>query len=175
MNKSHKSITIVQLTELNELELEELSQLLIAVVEDGASVGFLPPLSHEDAANYWRTVLGTGTFLWAAYLKDELIGTVQLHLTMKPNGMHRAEIAKLLVRPDQRRKGVARQLMNTAHEQAAAENRNLLVLDTREGDPSNLLYQSLGYLEAGRIPHFAMSADGELETTVIYYRYTHKI
>lgn len=168
-------VMIVQLTELNEQELEGLSQLLIAIVDDGASVGFLPPLSREDAANYWRTVLGSGTFLWAAYHNDELIGTVQLHLTMKPNGMHRAEIAKLLVQPDQRRKGIARQLMNTAHERATAENRSLLVLDTRDGDPSNLLYQSLGYLEAGRIPQFAKSADGELETTVIYYRYTHKI
>jgi hypothetical protein len=60
--------------------------------------------------------------------------------------------------------------MKAAEERARAESRSLLVLDTREGDPSNLLYTSLGYIEAGRIPGYARSANGELHTTLYYYK-----
>ncbi|MNW08796.1 hypothetical protein D3C71_2056450 [compost metagenome] len=60
--------------------------------------------------------------------------------------------------------------METAEQAAAAADRTLLVLDTREGDPSNLLYQSRGFTEAGRIPNFALSAQGGKDTTVIYYK-----
>ncbi|MNY69824.1 Acetyltransferase [compost metagenome] len=65
---------------------------------------------------------------------------------------------------------MARLLMNTLEEAARREGRTLLVLDTREGDPSNDLYKSLGYIEAGRIPEFAQSAGGALDATVFYYK-----
>ena len=60
--------------------------------------------------------------------------------------------------------------MEEAEEIAIVEGRSLLVLDTREGDPSNFLYTSLGYNEAGRIPYYAKSADGQLDSTVLYYK-----
>jgi ribosomal protein S18 acetylase RimI-like enzyme len=100
----------------------------------------------------------------------KIAGTVQLHLCKKPNGTHRAEVAKLMTHPDYRKKGIARQLMQDIEIRAKQEYRSLLVLDTREGDPSNLLYQSIGYMEAGRIPNFAQSETGELDTTVLYYK-----
>ncbi|MCR2805558.1 GNAT family N-acetyltransferase [Paenibacillus soyae] len=167
-----ETVTIVELTFINEQQLDDLSRLLLDVVEDGASIGFLPPLSLEEAASYWKSVIEPGTILWAAYLGGQLAGSVQLQLAMKRNAAHRAEIAKLMVHPYKRRNGIARKLMNAAHDRAIAERRTLLVLDTRAGDPSNLLYQSLGYKEAGQIPRFARSASGELDATVIYYRET---
>ncbi|MEC2554350.1 GNAT family N-acetyltransferase, partial [Bacillus tropicus] len=39
-----------------------------------------------------------------------------------------------------------------------------------EGDPSNRLYQSLDYQEAGKIPEYAISPNGSLDSTVIYYK-----
>lgn len=167
-----ETVTIVELTELTEQQIHDLSRLLADVVEDGASIGFLPPLGFTEASSYWRNVIEPGTLLWAAYLGEQLAGTVQLHLAKKRNASHRAEIAKLMVHPDQRRYGIARKLMNAAHERAITENRTLLILDTRAGDPSNLLYQSLGYMEAGQIPRFARSASGELDASVFYYRET---
>lgn len=44
------------------------------------------------------------------------------------------------------------------------------MLDTREGDLSNRLYKSLGYQEVGKIPGFAISPNGDLDATVIYYK-----
>ncbi|MCS7458895.1 GNAT family N-acetyltransferase [Paenibacillus doosanensis] len=149
---------------------EDLSQLLVEVVEDGASVGFLPPLSREEANSYWNGVLQPGILLWAAVMDDAAVGTVQLQLAQKANASHRAEIAKLMVHPLARRKGIAKALMHAAENRAREEGRSLLVLDTREGDASNRLYLSMGYIEAGRIPGYARSADGRLDGTVLYYK-----
>ncbi|NHM29039.1 GNAT family N-acetyltransferase [Neobacillus terrae] len=150
--------------------MDELSEMLIKVVEDGASIGFLPPLNLKDAKAYWETVNGDGVLLFTAKIDDAIAGSVQLHLNSKQNGSHRAEIAKLMTHPNYRRKGLARLLMEKAEERAREENRTLLVLDTREGDPSNLLYRSLGYIEAGRIPQYAKSSNGELDASVFYYK-----
>lgn len=75
-----------------------------------------------------------------------------------------------MVHPHARRLGIARKLMDIAEKTAVQDGRSLIVLDTREGAPSNILYRSLGYLEAGRIPQYAKSANGQLHATVIYYK-----
>lgn len=154
-----------------EEQLEELSELLIQVVEDGASIGFLPPLSQSEARVYWQNVINPDVILFVAIQNDEIAGSIQLHLCSKQNGTHRAEIAKLMTHPNYRRHGIGRQLMQQAEERAKQEGRSLLVLDTREGDPSNLLYASMGYTQAGRIPHYAQSASGELHATIFYYKH----
>ncbi|HWL13336.1 MAG TPA: GNAT family N-acetyltransferase [Ureibacillus sp.] len=153
-----------------EAHIDELSELLVKVVDDGASIGFLPPLSYSEAANYWKEVVQPNVYLFVAKLNNQIAGSIQLHLSTKQNGRHRAEIAKLMTHPAFRRKGIGRILMQTAEEVAMKEGRMLLVLDTREGDPSNLLYNSIGYIEAGKIPHFAKSANGELHSTIFYYK-----
>ncbi|MEC2072448.1 GNAT family N-acetyltransferase [Alkalihalophilus marmarensis] len=150
--------------------VDELSKLLVKVVEDEASLGFLPPLQLSDANKYWMNVLSPEVLLFVAKINNQIVGSVQLQLCTKQNGAHRAEIAKLMTDPNYRRSGIARSLMNRAEEIAKLEGRSLLVLDTREGDPSNLLYSSIGYIQAGKIPHYARSANGELHSTVLYYK-----
>ncbi|OKP83590.1 GCN5 family acetyltransferase [Paenibacillus sp. P3E] len=164
-------ITIAQLEELQPEILQQLNKLIIDVVENGASIGFLPPLGAEEAGTYWQGVLAPGIMLWVAMEGESIVGTVQLHPVIKPNAPHRAEIAKLMVHPEHRRKGIARLLMDSAEQAAAANGRTLLVLDTREGDPSNLLYQSRGFVEAGKIPDYVISGDGKMSATVIYYKH----
>jgi ribosomal protein S18 acetylase RimI-like enzyme len=151
-------------------KIDEFSELLIKVVEDGASIGFLPPLEISMAKNYWEAVIQPDVILYIATINNKIAGSVQLHLCTKQNGSHRAEIAKLLTHPDYRRLGIARKLMQKAEERAKQEERSLLVLDTREGDVSNHLYTSLGYVEVGIIPNFARSASGGFDTTVLYYK-----
>ena len=48
--------------------------------------------------------------------------------------------------------------------------RTTLVLDTREGDPSEALYAGVGWVRAGVIPRFAESAGGGLDGTALYYK-----
>lgn len=164
-----RSIVIEEIKRLDE-DIEELSELLKTVVNDGASIGFLPPLEQKEATNYWQTVLAPEVILYVAKINKEVAGSIQLHLVTKPNGIHRAEICKLMTHPNFRRNGIGRSLMQKAEERAKQENRSLLVLDTREGDPSNRLYKSLDYQESGKIPGYAISPNGELDATVIYYK-----
>ncbi|MBP2002756.1 ribosomal protein S18 acetylase RimI-like enzyme [Paenibacillus shirakamiensis] len=166
----HSSITFAELSKLTPEVTVQLSSLLIEVVDQDASLGFLPPLGIDEARTYWEGVLTPEVRLWVAIKDDHILGTIQLHLVMKPNGRHRAEIAKLMVHPSGRREGIARTLMLLAEENARACNRTLLVLDTRAGDPSNFLYQSLNYIAAGSIPNYARSEKGQLDATVIYYK-----
>lgn len=163
------SVKIEQVLSADEY-IEELSDLLIQTVEDGASIGFLPSLQISEARAYWKNALNPGVILLVAKIDHYIVGSIQLHLSTKQNGSHRAEIAKLMTNTNYRRMGIGRQLMMEAEERAKLEGRTLIVLDTREGDPSNLLYSAMGYTEAGKIPYYAESANGELHATVFYYK-----
>lgn len=165
-----EEISIELMDTLSDSELRQLSEMLIEVVNDGASIGFLPPLTEEEARAYFESVIDQSTLLLVAKFKKVIVGSIQLQLATKPNASHRSEIAKLMTHPKFRRKGIGRLLMNKAEELARENSRSLIILDTREDDPSNILYSSLNYIEAGRIPKYAMSANGQLETTVYYYK-----
>lgn len=163
----------MQIREVSQIDtalLSQLAALLVAVVADGASVGFLPPMEMAEAERFWLSIPGPHVRLWVLEEEGRVAGTVQLQLSPKPNAAHRAEVAKLLVHPNARRRGYGRRLM--LHLEAAARRlgRTLLVLDTREGDPSNDLYLSLGYQVYGRVPGYARSADGALDPCLFYYK-----
>ncbi len=156
--------------ELTAGEIDQLADLLAAVVADGASIGFLASPARAEAARYWLGVLSPGVQLLLAEADGQIVGAVQLQAASSANGRHRGEVAKLMVSPDHRRQGIGRRLMEALEAAALRDGRWLLVLDTREGDPSNALYRSLGYVEVGRIPRYARSRDGGLAATVHYYK-----
>lgn len=148
--------------------------LLQDAVESGASVGFLPPLDTATAQRYWDAICDDVVerlrVLLVAREDNTIIGAVQLELAQKPGEQHRAQMKKLMVLRSARRRGVARALLAAVEEEARREGRSLLILDTREGEPAERLYQACGYTFVGRIPKYARSADGSLHTAVIYYR-----
>ncbi len=153
---------------------DDLIALLQDAVDSGASVGFLPPLGREDASDYWRAIfneMATGKHLVLGAIDgDRLVGSAQLELASKPNALHRAEVQRVLVHRSVRRQGIAERLMQKVEQLARERARSLLVLDTRQGDPAELLYQKLGYTVAGVIPGYARSANGELDASVFYYK-----
>lgn len=155
---------------LDATQLAQLTELLVTVVEQGASVGYLPPLDPAEARAYWQGVIHPGNVLLLAERDGGIVGTAQLELAMRLNGRHRAEVNKVLVHPDAQRQGIGRALMHAIEAAARDEGRTLLHLDTREGDGSNDLYRRCGYVEVGRIPAWARSADGTLAATVYYYK-----
>ncbi|MBL8212993.1 MAG: GNAT family N-acetyltransferase [Bryobacterales bacterium] len=166
---------IYRLTPEMIMELvEPLSHLLWDAVDSGASIGFLPPVDPVESLRYWdsvRIAVYEGSRVLLAYIEDdEMVGTVQLDLAMRKNALHRAEVMKLMVHRNGRRRGVATALMNEVEKVAREMGRTLLVLDTRRGDESEKLYRKLGYLEAGEIPRYARSADGTLHATVILFK-----
>jgi len=155
-------------------ELSKLTSLLQNAVTNGASIGFLLPLSDEEALAYWQDVAeaieSPYRIMLIAKVDDELAGTVQLDLASRANGSHRAEIIKLMVHTSFRKQGIAQALMNAIEAEAKPAGRTTLVLDTREGDPSQELYTKLGYHRAGTIPEYARSVNGQLDATVFMYK-----
>jgi GNAT superfamily N-acetyltransferase len=148
--------------------------LLQDAVDSGASVGFLPPLADGEAAAYWVEVVealaGGSRILLSAAIDGHVVGAVQLDLARKPNARHRAEVMKLMVHRNARRRGIGQALMLAAEAEARSLGRTLLVLDTRRGDPSEVLYEKLGYQRAGVIPDYACCSDGQLHDTVFFYK-----
>jgi len=171
------SLTIATLTAAETLALlPQLAVLLQDAVNNGAALGFLAPVTTDAATAYWQQVageVGAGQRVLLVARRpgtDEVLGTVQLDLANRPNGLHRAEVAKMMVHTSARRAGIGRQLLQALEAQARQLGRSTLVLDTREGDGAEQLYQSVGYQHAGRIPDYARSSDGTLHATVLYYK-----
>jgi ribosomal protein S18 acetylase RimI-like enzyme len=167
---SQPAPSVRRVDRLSSGDLDDLAALLVSCVADGASLGFHAPLAADTARNWWAEVPRDGVILLFAERDGHVVGTVQLQPAESENGAHRGEVAKLLVHPDSRRRGIARALMMTLEDEARTAGKTLLVLDTREGDPSNDLYRALGYREAGRIPGWARDAAGTPSATVFWYK-----
>jgi GNAT superfamily N-acetyltransferase len=151
-----------------------LTDLLVACVADGASLTYLAPLSPAAAQVYWKQVssqvaLGKCVLL-TAWLDGEMVGTVQLLLDMPENAPMRAEVAKLMVAPQARGRGVGRALMRRAEQAARGTGRRVLVLDTRAGTPAAALYASLGWTQLGTIPAFELGPDRQPADVVFFWK-----
>jgi len=159
---------------LGESDVDELTDLLLDVVDGGASVSFMAGLTRDDAREWWRRTFagadGRAIILAARDAEGGIVGSVQLHPAWAPNQPHRADVAKLLVHRRVRRQGLARALMAELESRAARSGFTLLVLDTCQGTPAEALYRGLGWREVGVIPHFALTPDGGNCDTVFFYK-----
>lgn len=151
-----------------------LCDILIEVVADGGSVGFMHPLAPETAGAFWDRALAAGArgerVVLGAWDGEVLAGTVTLLLDCPPNQPHRAEIAKLMTRLTHRGRGVATSLMRAAEALAVQRGRSLLVLDTAVEDGAAALYDRLGFIRAGVVPDYALKPHGGLTGTIIYWK-----
>lgn len=152
----------------------ELADLLLDAVTHGASVGYEMPITHEIAASYFhglRTSLAEGErLLWIARDQQGIVGSVQLELCQKGNGLNRAEVQKLLVHSRARRQGIGRKLLSVLERTAFELNRGLLHLDTQAGSPAEAFYRTQGYRYLGEIPDYASTPEGCYHPTAIYYK-----
>ncbi len=156
--------------------LPDLTEILHACVRNGASVSFIEPFDADDARAFWQdkvfaSVRDGGTLLMVARSGETIVGTVQLQIAMPPNQAHRGEVAKLLVHPDYRKRGIATLLMEMLEREARTLRKSLITLDTRSGDQAEPLYIMLNYNIAGRIPNFARATDSDrLDSTTYMYK-----
>ncbi|MER7969721.1 GNAT family N-acetyltransferase [Streptomyces sp. NPDC096080] len=155
--------------------VETLADLLVDTVDGGASVGFLAPLDHATALAWWREraegVAAGRLAVWVA--EDDghrVLGTVGLDFPGRPNGVHRAEVVKLMVHRDARGRGLGRTLLAAAEESAASTGITLLHLDTETESPAERFYDAAGWTRAGVVPDYAAAPDGVLRPTSIYYK-----
>lgn len=172
--------TDIILTELSETDAErnipQLGELLHSCVHAGASINFVLPFTISESENFWRMKvlpgIRTGTrILWVARHQEDLAGAVQLDCDTPPNQPHRAEVAKLMVHPRFRRRGIAKRLMVNLEDHARTLGRTLITLDTRTGDSAEPLYTAMGYETAGMIPGYCRDPfEDRLDSTTFMYK-----
>lgn len=161
--------------------LPALAQLLQACVAGGASIGWVHPPADDEALAFWQRCLQAAAagqrLMWLALADPTdtrtVLGTAQLVLDMPPNGRHRADIVKVMVHPQARRRGLARALMLQAEAAARADGRSLIVLDTLVGCDAERLYTRLGYQSGGHIPHYARTGALQVEPTHVMFKRLH--
>jgi ribosomal protein S18 acetylase RimI-like enzyme len=154
--------------------LDGLAAVLADCVVGGASVSYMAPFSQDEARaafEAWAHDVDAGArVILAALHGREVVGTVQVVMATAPNQPHRADIAKLLVHRNARRRGIAEQLMASAETEARKEGRTLLVLDAVTDGDAARLYDRLGWTTVGVIPTYALYPDGRPCDTTVFYK-----
>jgi GNAT superfamily N-acetyltransferase len=154
-----------------------LADLLVDAVAGGASLGFLAPLGHAEAATWWQSkaaaVDAGDLVVWVA---DSVVdaaggdcqGTVSLSFDRIANGRHRSHVSKLMVHRGARGRGLGRALLDTAEQAAAAAGSTLLLLDTETGSPAEHLYRRAGWTSYGVVPRYASDPSGALRDCTFF-------
>lgn len=149
-----------------------LAELFIATVDEGASLGFIPPVAPTAALAFWRSLgpeLQAGSrLLIGAFCDGRIVGSGQLLLPSLPNARHRAEVQKLFVARSLRGSGVGASLMSALHGCARQRGRSLVLLNARR-EVAERFYKPLGYSEIGVIPGYSVGSRGERIDTVSLY------
>jgi GNAT superfamily N-acetyltransferase len=169
------SFSIQRLQSLSSQDIQELADVLIDVVEGGASVGFMLPLARQRALQFWQmvavdTAKGERGVLVARDAQGVIVGTSQLILAMPDNQPHRADLAKMQVHRRARKQGLAQQLLQAAEGWARELGKSVLVLDTVSGSDASRVYERAGWQKVGEIPNYALWPQGGLCPTTYYYR-----
>ena len=154
--------------------ISDLVDVFTDAVNGGSPLGFLPPITRDEARDYWISLfpeLATGSRLvFVAFNGDRVVGSGQLVLSQRTNSPHRAEVQRLFVARALRGQGVGKLLMYALHDTAREHGRSLISLSTRRGEPAEEFYKRLGYVEAGVIPGWTIGPAGERYDHVTLYR-----
>lgn len=167
------TFSVRRLQTISEAEIEGLADVLIDVVEGGASVSFMHPFTRAKAIAFWRgvakSVAAGERAIVIAEDQDGVCGTAQLILSLPENQPHRADLAKMLVHRRARRRGIGAAVLHAAEDVARELGKTLLVLDTASQDAERL-YERGGWVKVGVIPDYALMPDGAFCDTIVYYR-----
>ncbi len=166
-------IKVRRLETIGDAEVEGLADVLMDVVEGGASVSFMYPFTRDKAITFWRGVArGVEAGERAIVVAEDdqgICGTAQLILSLPENQPHRADLAKMLVHRRARRRGIGAAVLTAAEDLARQLGKTLLVLDTASQDAERL-YERAGWIKVGVIPDYALMPDGAFCDTIVYYR-----
>jgi GNAT superfamily N-acetyltransferase len=171
----HVTVRVLSAQEAKE-QIGALSAVLMDCVEGGASVSFMTPLSEAAATAFWQDVAegvaAGGRILLVAQDRSDgrIVGTVQVVFAGPENQPHRADISKMLVHRQARKRGVGAALMRAAEDAARMAGKTVLVLDTVTGGDAERLYARLGWAKVGVIPNYALWPQGGLCDTTVFHK-----
>ncbi|MEJ8279025.1 GNAT family N-acetyltransferase [Pseudonocardia spirodelae] len=141
-----------------------LGDLWIAVTEAGGAVDFVPGWDQDEiralAAETIESVRAGSSRMLVAGEETAPLGTVFL----VPNtgiAAHRADVQRLMVRPDLQGRGLGTVLLDAAVAEARAAGVAVLTLGARGGTPLPAFYAARGFVEYGRLPDGVRVAPGD--------------
>lgn len=168
------AVSIHRVNALDRNLVDALTEVLLDVVDGGASVGFMSPLTHDHAVAFWTrvaaSVVAGKRAIFIASDEQGVCGTVQLILDLPDNQPHRADLAKMLVHRRARRRGVGAALLGAAEAFAKETGKTLLVLDAVTDGDAARMYARHGWVRVGNIPNYALMPDGAPCSTTYFYR-----
>lgn len=154
--------------------IPRLAHILAACVDAGTSLNFLAPLAPETARKFWQRAaseVGTGARVIVAGWRDGvLLACASLDLATPENQHHRAEVQTLLVHPSTRRLGLGRAVLQAIQAEGRGHGRSMLTAIVPQGDPSEALFQSERWTEAGRMPDYARGTWGTPQGAVSHWK-----
>ncbi|HXC51782.1 MAG TPA: GNAT family N-acetyltransferase [Candidatus Limnocylindrales bacterium] len=173
-DKKNAAFRIRRVDILGEDDICGLADVTIDCVEGGASIGFLQPVSRENAHAFWHG-LAAGVsrgekILLVAEDTAGIVGTVTLIPATFENQPHRADVAKMQVHRRARRCGIGAALLAAVEREALEAGRTVLVLDTVTGSDAYRLYSRSGWQRCGEIPDYALWPDGRPCPTTIFFK-----
>jgi len=110
--------------------------------------------------NIERAACGAGA-QFVADLEGVIVGTVSLAVHEHGLRRHRAVVSGLVVSHRHTRRGVARRLIEACRAEAARLGCSILEISCRAGEPPEVIYPRLGFIEYGRLPRGLKETWGE--------------
>ena len=153
-----------------------LAELLVDAVDGGAGGQFRRRADHRGRDDLVARPDGAGRRRLDRRRSSRverigrIVGSTLLFRATQPNAPHRAEIGKVLVHREARRRGLGRALMEAAEALARAEGRWLLILDTQSGTAAEAMYLALGWQPFGVVPNHSLKTDGVLAPTTFFWK-----
>lgn len=151
----------------------EVHRVLAAVVELGGAVGWTHVPSSAETAAWLESELAIaaagrgGVAVVRSGGRVEALG-VWARFDSPVTGQN-AEVRKVMVHPDARGRGLAREVTLALEADAAAHGVEVLLLDARGNNHgAHALYESLGWTEYGRIPDFIAIGDDRWDRVCFY-------
>jgi GNAT superfamily N-acetyltransferase len=151
----------------------EFLELLRDAVESGGTIGFLLPADEDKLDRYWtgvaREMEAGERELFAAFEDNKVVGSLQLAYEKAESVSHRADLQKLFVLRDYRRRGIARSLLIEALHRMPALGLLMFTITTRHDSPTERLVDALRFTRWGVMPHYGVTPDGVLHDASMYY------
>lgn len=152
-------LSVERAEHLNEADLADLAEATDAAIIEGGGFGWIEPQGRAALERHFRGVLLVPEReLFVARLDGHAVGSALLVRPPRHNEAQAfaATLTHAYIAPYARGFGLARMLVRTVEERAAALGHRVLNLDVRETQATAIaLFESLGYLQWGTHPFYA--------------------
>lgn len=154
-------------------DLNDLCDATEAAIREGGGFGWVNIPEREVLERYWKGVLMVPERrLFVARLDGVICGSAQIVQPSRNNEAqaHSAQLTTTFIAPWARGHGLSRQLTLGVLQAAKAAGLKTVNLDVRESQTAAIsLYRSLGFVEIGRHPHYAL-IDGQPVAGIYFTR-----